>query len=72
MEQGYDFFFQAEDGIRDHCVTGVQTCALPISRKQINYESYDSQSDRLCEYLIIVKYFFLAKNQQYDIIWVGR
>src|SRR5947207_7643429 len=26
----YFFFFQAEDGIRDHCVTGVQTCALPI------------------------------------------
>ena len=26
------FFFQAEDGIRDHCVTGVQTCALPISQ----------------------------------------
>src|SRR5215204_997353 len=25
------FFFQAEDGIRGHCVTGVQTCALPIS-----------------------------------------
>src|SRR5438034_2325314 len=25
------FFFQAEDGIRDHRVTGVQTCALPIS-----------------------------------------
>src|SRR5476649_3062791 len=24
------FFFQAEDGIRDHCVTGDQTCALPI------------------------------------------
>src|SRR5260221_27701 len=24
------FLFQAEDGIRDHCVTGVQTCALPI------------------------------------------
>src|SRR5438132_5211550 len=24
------FFFQAEDGIRDHCVPGVQTCALPI------------------------------------------
>jgi len=27
------FFFQAEDGIRDSSVTGVQTCALPISRK---------------------------------------
>src|SRR2546425_8690197 len=26
-----DFFFQAEDGIRDKLVTGVQTCALPIS-----------------------------------------
>src|SRR5437868_8710144 len=26
----YIFFFQAEDGIRDRNVTGVQTCALPI------------------------------------------
>src|SRR2546427_1581072 len=28
------FFFQAEDGIRDLTVTGVQTCALPISEPQ--------------------------------------
>src|SRR5260370_7573292 len=28
---GCFFFFQAEDGIRDSSVTGVQTCALPIS-----------------------------------------
>src|SRR5206468_4922802 len=27
------FFFQAEDGIRDLIVTGVQTCALPISSR---------------------------------------
>src|SRR5256885_5666433 len=27
------FFFQAEDGIRDYKVTGVQTCALPIFRE---------------------------------------
>src|SRR5256886_11445915 len=27
----YSFLFQAEDGIRDLTVTGVQTCALPIS-----------------------------------------
>src|SRR5437773_6119746 len=27
------FFFQAEDGIRDRDVTGVQTCALPISQR---------------------------------------
>src|SRR5216683_6488801 len=29
------FFFQAEDGIRDLIVTGVQTCALPISLKGV-------------------------------------
>src|SRR5690606_30536184 len=29
------FFFQAEDGIRDFHVTGVQTCALPISGKGV-------------------------------------
>src|SRR5260370_21582332 len=29
------FFFQAEDGIRDSSVTGVQTCALPISRPDV-------------------------------------
>src|SRR5256885_2946802 len=32
----YDIFFQAEDGIRDYKVTGVQTCALPI---------FDGQAD---------------------------
>src|SRR5258708_31543128 len=31
------FFFQAEDGIRDDLVTGVQTCALPISRPSTSY-----------------------------------
>src|SRR5690606_11721210 len=30
------FFFQAEDGIRDFHVTGVQTCALPISRFDVS------------------------------------
>src|SRR5256885_4689517 len=33
---GYFFFFQAEDGIRDYKVTGVQTCALPISAPTLN------------------------------------
>src|SRR2546430_9807936 len=32
------FFFQAEDGIRDLTVTGVQTCALPISDGSIPIE----------------------------------
>src|SRR5438093_7027435 len=31
--QSFIFFFQAEDGIRDWSVTGVQTCALPISQR---------------------------------------
>src|SRR5258708_27191708 len=32
------FFFQAEDGIRDDLVTGVQTCALPIFAVRIAYD----------------------------------
>src|SRR5688500_19980500 len=31
-----NFFFQAEDVIRDYMVTGVQTCALPISLTSLN------------------------------------
>src|SRR3989475_8704782 len=34
MYRALFFFFQAEDGIRDLTVTGVQTCALPISRRR--------------------------------------
>src|SRR5699024_11449813 len=37
-------FFQAEDGIRDRNVSGVQTCALPISRS--SWEPYTSSSRR--------------------------
>ena len=32
------FFFQAEDGIRDRLVTGVQTCALPICWVLLNFD----------------------------------
>src|SRR5437762_14136435 len=45
-----NFFFQAEDGIRDTSVTGVQTCALPISNRiaafiaQVAHESADFRS----------------------------
>src|SRR2546429_1301272 len=38
------FFFQAEDGIRDVAVTGVQTCALPISLK---YEPISARPDAI-------------------------
>src|SRR2546425_7650946 len=37
------FFFQAEDGIRDKLVTGVQTCALPIS---VVIKRFKPQQDR--------------------------
>src|SRR5256885_12091421 len=38
------FFFQAEDGIRDYKVTGVQTCALPISTSPAASESKKASS----------------------------
>src|SRR3712207_9524975 len=44
----YFFFFQAEDGIRDIGVTGVQTCALPISdRLAALYEPGLKRNDRM-------------------------
>src|SRR2546427_2691329 len=42
------FFFQAEDGIRDLTVTGVQTCALPICRPLGHRLSARAFAPRLC------------------------
>src|SRR5256885_10779679 len=39
------FFFQAEDGIRDYKVTGVQTCALPILSAQ-DYDAVVADAQR--------------------------
>src|SRR5256885_7259292 len=39
------FFFQAEDGIRDYKVTGVQTCALPIFSR-VPYFVPDKREER--------------------------
>src|SRR5438034_1289569 len=41
----------AEDGIRDHCVTGVQTCALPIFTNQWNQWVLGYNPDRQREML---------------------
>src|SRR3989454_6821479 len=46
------FFFQAEDRIRDHKVTGVQTCALPISRRI--HDTSSEQGDYLLKDGIVV------------------
>src|SRR2546429_2604073 len=40
------FFFQAEDGIRDVAVTGVQTCALPICRGTARWSARWSRAAR--------------------------
>src|SRR5256886_12567581 len=42
------FFFQAEDGIRDLTVTGVQTCALPISLEQRAHRAPVQRAIALC------------------------
>ena len=39
-ENVYNFFFQAEDGIRDDLVTGVQTCALLLGVTDSLFGSY--------------------------------
>src|SRR5256885_11340697 len=44
----YYFFFQAEDGIRDYKVTGVQTCALPILNKSITVPFSGSRAFHQC------------------------
>src|SRR5216683_5712297 len=41
------FFFQAEDGIRDLIVTGVQTCALPICATPLKPQRPAAPGDRL-------------------------
>src|SRR5437762_12972627 len=50
----YCFFFQAEDGIRDTSVTGVQTCALPIlaAFSRIDYRDLSKFAPAL--YVVIV------------------
>src|SRR5256885_30460 len=55
----YFFFFQAEDGIRDYKVTGVQTCALPISRPLLGMFITDEQ--------VLV----LAIELLYIVLWSG-
>src|SRR5438034_7976310 len=57
------FFFQAEDGIRDHCVTGVQTCALPIYHVALSIVGTDRTPDNG---------YFRAKVAQEKLIETSR
>src|SRR5699024_12194134 len=53
-------FFQAEDGIRDRNVTGVQTCALPISKPNAMPESVTDRLSTRHEHL-----FMFTKSRRY-------
>src|SRR5260221_1783253 len=53
------FFYQAEDGIRDLCVTGVQTCALLISSRRRHTRSLCDWSSDVCSSDL----FFVAAYQ---------
>src|SRR5207249_10674321 len=46
------FFFQAEDGIRDRNVTGVQTCALPIWARERHRAAADAAGRRDAGFLM--------------------
>src|SRR2546423_9112118 len=60
------FFFQAEDGIRDKLVTGVQTCALPISLRKCGFYVLDTASGA------IVDSHFLSGFGALSAVAIGR
>src|SRR5207248_8959620 len=51
---GVSFFFQAEDGIRDRTVTGVQTCALPILRSWWRSSVNGHQMSRIATMTVVI------------------
>src|SRR6266550_5488346 len=55
------FFFQAEDGIRDVAVTGVQTCALPISHGETTYVVVGQLDPRVAEVWELPAETFIAE-----------
>src|SRR6478752_9925034 len=59
----YFFFFQAEDGIRDVAVTGVQTCALPICFEYFGlrtvYDRYLLRNPKTRQVIETPQHFFL-------------
>src|SRR5688572_32418629 len=61
------FFFQAEDGIRDLTVTGVQTCALPISAQRRQRHQRPCRSD-----LAVVMMPELGEQQRSEERRVGK
>src|SRR2546426_8091695 len=62
----YFFFFQAEDGIRDYKVTGVQTCALPICIDQSDVEPMTRQQRAQMHRLALLTELVQLTTQRLD------
>src|SRR2546426_9327723 len=60
------FFFQAEDGIRDYKVTGVQTCALPIFLEKIARAFVALKHELPKLPMVIIPQRVLGKNHPLD------
>src|SRR3989337_815031 len=59
------FFFQAEDGIRDATVTGVQTCALPIN--DTAYEMLPCWSSDVCSSDLMIRHTRCYRDWSSDV-----
>src|SRR5256885_12432808 len=67
------FFFQAEDGIRDYKVTGVQTCALPIWPGRFDREIMVNLADlRGREAILKVHARNIPLDDELDLNWIAR
>src|SRR5688572_31896482 len=66
------FFFQAEDGIRDLTVTGVQTCALPISdpRRMVKAHARSAMTMNFIRALVDGGFADLHHPEYWDLGWV--
>src|SRR5207245_3200645 len=64
------FFFQAEDGIRDATVTGVQTCALPISKPFRRGDELPGEGDGL--FFEIVSEREVTQHLEKGVVAVGE
>src|SRR5256885_6828785 len=59
------FFFQAEDGIRDYKVTGVQTCALPISAqfREVGAALFEEGANAFARFLALLRAHHVLRLQ---------
>src|SRR2546430_13410618 len=65
------FFFQAEDGIRDLTVTGVQTCALPISLLAFSALNYLPVLLSLTLFITVLMTLSRSYRESEMVIWFG-